>query len=141
MSSVEGQVKGWYPVRRLDHGRQVIVALPEHVDLSTAGPIREQLLTIVNRGAETLIADMSATMSCDHAGTDTLARVYQRAATSGTELRLVVTAPGIRRVLGISGLDRLVSTYPVVEAALAAHGPAAVLPLAHRAARDRKSVV
>ena len=135
MSSAEGQVKGCCPVRWLDHGRQVIVALPEHVNVSTASPIREQLLTIINRGAGTLIADMSATMSCDHAGTDTLARVYQRAATSGTELRLVVTAPGIRRVLGISGLDRLVSIYPVLEAALAAHRPAVVLPLARGAAR------
>jgi len=109
MSLLEGQVR-W-----LDRGRQAIVALPEHVDLSTAGSIREELLTLINRGAETLIADMSATVSCDHAGTETLARVYQRAAASGTELRLVVTAPVIRRVLGISGLDRLVSIYPVLE--------------------------
>lgn len=97
MSALKGQVKGRCPVRWLDHGRQVIAAPPEHVDLSTAGPIREQLLTIINRGAETLIADMSATVSCDHAGTETLARVCQRAAASGTELRLVVTAPVIRR--------------------------------------------
>lgn len=129
MSRLEGHVR-W-----LDRGRQAIVALPEHVDLSNAGSICEQLLTLINRGAETLIADMSATVSCDHAGADTLARVYQRAAASGTELRLVVTAPIIRRVLGISGLDRLVSIYPVLEAALAAHRPAVVLPLVSRAAR------
>ncbi len=133
MSLLEGQVR-W-----LDRGRQAIAALPEHVDLSTAGSIREELLTLINRGAETLIADMSATVSCDHAGTDTLARVYQRAAASGTELRLVVTAPVIRRVLGISGLDRLVSIYPVLEAALAAHRPAVVLPLVSRAARTGTS--
>ena len=48
MSSAEGQVKGCCPVRWLDHGRQVIVALPEHVNVSTASPIREQLLTIIN---------------------------------------------------------------------------------------------
>jgi anti-anti-sigma factor len=129
MSLLEGQVR-W-----LDCGRQAIAALPEHVELSTAGSIREQLLTLINRGAQTLIADMSATVSCDHAGADTLARVYQRAAASGTELRLVVTAPVVRRVLGISGLDRLVSIYPVLEAALAAHRPAVVLPLVSRAAR------
>jgi len=85
MSLLEGQVRCWI-VAGSDRGTA------EHVDLSTAGSIREELLTLINRGAETLIADMSATVSCDHAGTDTLARVYQRAAASGTELRLVVTA-------------------------------------------------
>ncbi len=44
MSLLEGQVKGCCPVRWLDHGRQAIVVLPEHVDLSVAGPIREQHL-------------------------------------------------------------------------------------------------
>ncbi len=127
MSLLEGQVKGCCPVRWLDHGRQAIMVLPEHVDLSVAGPIREQLLTIINRGVETLIADMSATMSCDLAGADTLARGYQRAAASGAELRLVVTAPVIRRLLAVSGLDRLVSVYPALEAALAAHRPTVIL--------------
>ncbi len=139
MSLLEGQVKGCCPVRWLDHGRQAIMVLPEHVDLAVAGPIREQLLTISNRGAETLIADMSATMSCDLAGADTLARGYQRAAASGTELRLVVTAPVIRRLLAVSGLDRLVSVYPALEAALAAHRPPAALPTVPRPARAEAS--
>jgi PAS domain S-box-containing protein len=38
-------------------------------------------------------------------------------------LRLVVTAPVVRRVLGIEGLDRLVSIYPTLEAATAAGPP------------------
>lgn len=139
MSLLEGQVVGCCPVRWLDHGRQAIVVLPEHLDLSVAGPIREQLLTIINRGAETLIGDMSATMSCDLAGADTLARGYQRAAASDTELRLVVTAPVVRRLLAISGLDRLVSVYPALEAALAAHRPTAILPPVPRPARAEAS--
>ena len=106
-----------------------VAALPEHVDLSTAGPIREQLLTLINRGAETLIADMTATISCDHAGAGALARVHQRAAASGTELHLVVAAPVVRRVLGISNLDRSVSIYPVLEAALAARASGRPIPL------------
>jgi hypothetical protein len=31
--------------------------------LSNAGPIREELLSVINRGATTLIADMTATIS------------------------------------------------------------------------------
>ena len=133
MGLLDSQVRDCCAVRWLDHGRLAVAALPEHVDLSIAGPIREQLLTLINRGAETLIADMTATISCDHAGVGALARVYQRAAASGTELQLVVAAPVVRRVLGISHLDRSVSIYPVLEAALAAHGQAVIRSLVPRA--------
>ena len=129
MGLLDRQVKDCCAVRWLDHGRLAVAALPEHVDLSTAGPIREQLLTLINRGAETLIADMTATISCDHAGAGALARVHQRAAASGTELHLVVAAPVVRRVLGISNLDRSVSIYPVLEAALAARASGRPIPL------------
>src|ERR1039457_2101878 len=64
-------------------GPQAVVALPEHIDVSNAGRIREQLLLVINSGAATMIADMTATVSCDHAGADAVARAYQRAAAAG----------------------------------------------------------
>ena len=48
---------------------------------------------------------------------------------SGTQLRLVVTAQIVGRVLRINGLDRLISIYPSLEAAIAARVPAALVPL------------
>ena len=113
-----------YPVCWAD--RQAIVTLPDHIDVSNAGHIREQLLTVINRGPEALIADMTATVSCDHAGADAIARAYQRAVASGTEVRLVVTSGVVRRVLGASGVDRLVPVYPSSEAAMAARSPGQV---------------
>jgi len=110
-----------YPVRWM--GRQAVVALPEHIDVSNASQIREELLWVINRGAAALIADMTATLSCDHSGADAVMRAYQRALASGTQLRLVVTAPIVRRVLEINGLDRLVPVYPSLEAATAAGTP------------------
>jgi anti-anti-sigma factor len=103
-------------------GQQAVVTLPEHIDVATAGGVREQLLSVINRGAVVLIVDMTATQSCDHAGMDAIARAYQRAAVSGTQLRLVVGAQVVRRVVAIEGLDRLISIYPTLEAAIAA-GP------------------
>jgi hypothetical protein len=73
---------------------------------------------------------MTATISCDHAGADAVVRAFQRAVISGTELRLVVTAPIVSRVLSLSGVDRLVSIHPSLEAATAASPPAAVCALA-----------
>jgi len=121
-----------YPVRWI--GPQAVVTLPEHIDVSNAAQIREELLSVVNRGADAVIADMTATVSCDHAGADAVARAYQRAVVSGTQLRLVVTAQIVRRVLSLSGLDRLISIYPSLDAAIAA-GASAPAPLAPRRAR------
>jgi anti-anti-sigma regulatory factor len=94
---------------------------------SPAGWIGEELLSVINGGATVLIADMTATIWCDHAGADAVVRAFQRAVISGTELRLVVTAPAVSRVLGLSGVDRLVPIHPSLEVATAASAPAAVL--------------
>jgi anti-anti-sigma factor len=114
-----------YPVRWT--GGHAVVTLPRNIDVSNAGQISEQLLSVISRGATELIADMTATASCDHAGADAVARAYQRATANGTQLRLVVTAQVVRRVLSLNGLDRVVPVYPSLEAATAV-GPAVVIP-------------
>ena len=101
-------------------GRQAVVTLPEHIEAANAGQIGEQLLSVINRGAAALIADMTATLSCDYSGADAMVRAYQRALVSGTQLRLVVTTPVVRRVLSVHGLDRLILIYPSLDAAIAA---------------------
>ena len=115
--------EGICPVRWA--GQQAVVALPEHMDASNAGQIGEELLSVINGGATALIADMTATTWCDHAGADAVVRAYRRAVIGGTELRLVVPAQNVSRVLSLSGVDRLVPIYPSLEAARAASTPAA----------------
>jgi anti-anti-sigma factor len=127
-------------------GNQAVVTLPEHIDASNSGLVREQLLSLINRGAAVLVVDMTATVSCDHGGVDALARVYQRAAVSGTRLRLVITTPIVRRILEAAGLDRLISIYPSVEAAVAAGTPGDAVPRIAKAsgggvAEDRSAQV
>ena len=107
-----------YPARWA--GRQVIVTLPEQIDVSNAGQVSKSLLGVINRGVIALIADLTATRSCDHAGADALALAYQRALANGTALLLVVPGPAMRQVLSLSGLDRIVPIYPSLEAASAA---------------------
>jgi anti-sigma B factor antagonist len=121
-------LEDFYPVEWASG--QAVVALPEHIGISNAGQVREELLSLINRGATTLIADMTATVSCDQAGAEAVIRARTRAAASGTELRLVVTAPVVARVLRLVGLDRMVSVYPSLEAAVAARLPAAAGPRA-----------
>jgi anti-sigma B factor antagonist len=112
-------------------GQQAVAKLPEHIGSSNADQIRDQLLWVINRGAAVLIADLTGTISCDYSGADALARAYHRATANGTELRLVVTADVVRRVLVLNGLDRLVEVYPDLDGALAAGAERRELPGQH----------
>lgn len=104
-------------------GRRAVVVFPEHVDMSNAAQIREQLLGVFDRGAAVVIADMSATAWCDYVGIDAVARACQRAAVRRAELRLVATSPAVQRLLAAEGLDRLVPVYSSLEAAITAGEP------------------
>jgi anti-anti-sigma factor len=124
-------VEGEEPVAWI--GRRAVVAFPEHVDGSNAAQIREQLLAVFDNGAAVVIADMSATTSCDHVGIDVLSLACQLAAIRRAELRLVATAPAIRGLLTAQGLERLVPVYPSVGAAIAAGEPDGPVPPADSA--------
>lgn len=100
-------------------GQLAVVTLPEYLDRSNAGRVREQLLLVINRGAAVLIADLAATVSCNYFGVEALERAYQDAIARGTELRLVVTDEVVRHELSLIGLDRLVLIYPTLKAAAA----------------------
>jgi anti-anti-sigma factor len=115
--------KDSYPVRWA--GRQAVVVLPEHIGHANAGQVSEELLSVINRGADALIVDMTATISCDYTGADALLRARQRAVASGMEMRLAVTDRIVRRALSLSGLNHLISIYPSIEAAIAAREPIA----------------
>src|SRR5712691_6283448 len=99
-----------YPVLWI--GQVAVVTLPVEIDVTNADTIREELLVVMNKGAALLIADMSETNFCDSSGVSALVRAFRRAATSGTAMRLVVGTPAVQRVLSISGVDRLVDTFP-----------------------------
>ena len=100
-------------------GRTAVVTLPTEIDIINADQIREDLLSVLNRGADLLVADLSQTTFCDSAGVSALARTLRRAEASQTEMRLAVAASPVRRVLALIGLDHLLDVYPTVTAALA----------------------
>ena len=49
-------------------GRTAVAKLPQHIDSTNADQVRERLLGVINLGAVILIADMTATLSCDYSG-------------------------------------------------------------------------
>ena len=103
-------------------GQVAVVTLPAEIDVTNADMVREELASVLNQGAALLIADLSKTSFCDSAGVSALVRTFRRAATSESSMRLVVSTPAVERVLSITGVDRLVETFPSVAASLAGAG-------------------
>lgn len=103
-------------------GEAAVITLPEEIDISNSEQVREELLSLLNRGPAVLIVDMAETTFCDSAGVNALVRAHKRATANGAEIRLVVTSPGVQRVLGITGVDRLIPVHPSMTASLAEPG-------------------
>jgi len=106
-----------YPVLWI--GQVAVVTLPEEIDVTIADTVQEELLAVMDAGAALLVADMSTTNFCDSAGVSALVRAFRRASASGNSMRLVIGTPAVQRVLSITGVDRLVDTFPSVAASLA----------------------
>jgi anti-sigma B factor antagonist len=96
-----------------------VVTLPVEIDIANAGQVRDDLLSVLNRGATTLIVDMGGTTFCDSAGVNALVRAHKRATANSSKMHLVVSAPAVQRVLAITGVDHLMDIYPSVAASLA----------------------
>src|ERR1700683_403626 len=121
-----------FPVAWL--GEAAMITLPEEIDISNSEQVREELLSLLNRGPAVLIVDMGAPTSCDSAAVTAVVRAHKRATANGAEVRLVVASLGVGRVLAITGVDRLIPVYPSMTASLAEPGEPAET---HRGPGDR----
>jgi anti-sigma B factor antagonist len=99
-----------FPVAWL--GEAAVITLPEEIDISNADQVRDDLLSLLNRGPAVMIVDMAQTTFCDSAGVNALVRAHKRATANGAEMRLIVASPGVQRILAITGVDRLIAVYP-----------------------------
>lgn len=124
-----------FPVAWL--GEAAVITLPEEIDISNSEQVREELLSLLNRGPAVLIVDMAETTFCDSAGVNALVRAHKRATANGAEIRLVVASLGVQRVLAITGVDRLIPVYPSMTASLAEPGKPAEPAETHRGPDDR----
>ena len=118
-------------------GEAAVITLPEEIDISNSEQVREELLSLLNRGPAVLIVDMAETTFCDSAGVNALVRAHKRATANGAEIRLVVASLGVQRVLANTGVDRLIPVYPSMTASLAEPGEPGEPAETHRGPEDR----
>jgi anti-sigma B factor antagonist len=105
--------------RELDSDRHVI-ALRGEVDISTAPQLERRLLAAIDRGVRTIVVDFTETVFIDSTGLCVLLATQRRLNPVGGELVFVCTAPTVRRLFHITGMDDLFRVHATREEALAA---------------------
>jgi anti-sigma B factor antagonist len=101
-----------------EHYGQVVITLPEDIDITNSPLIRERLLEVIGRNPAVVIADMTATAFCDASGMAAIVTAHRRAVAAGSGMRLVIRHPGVRRIFELCGIDTVIGVYPDLPAAL-----------------------
>jgi anti-sigma B factor antagonist len=110
-----------HPVSIPPHVR--LVTLPADLEYGNAADACRPLTTGLPPGTTTVIADLTATTWCDTGGLHAIVSAHKLATAHGIELRWVVPAGPLTRILELTALDRWLLVYPDRTAALTA-GPA-----------------
>lgn len=96
-----------------------VVTLPAEIDLINADEVLDQICAAFRPGVTTVVADLTTTTFCDSSGIRHLLLAHQRARAAGVQLRVAVSPVGsVRRVLRITGVERVLDIYRTVEAAI-----------------------
>jgi len=91
------------------------------VDISTTPRVRSQLVSLLNDGDPHLIVDLEGVCFLDSSGLGALVTALKLARSRSGELRLVCERQrSVRKVLEVTGLERVLDRYDSVEAASAA---------------------
>jgi anti-sigma B factor antagonist len=96
----------------------VVVALRGEADLHTAPVLRQALDEAVESGEATLIVDLTGVTFVDSMMLGVLLGATRRLRPRGTEMRIVVDDPHVRRIFELTLLDRVLALYPSLELAL-----------------------
>ena len=81
--------------------------LAGELDLATSAPVRRELREAFDSGARDIVVDISAVSFMDAAALGMLVGVHRLFAAAGGTLRLTEPQRGVRRVLEVTALDRL----------------------------------
>jgi anti-anti-sigma factor len=94
-----------------------MVRLRGEADLHTAPILREALNDAIEGLPSTLIVDMTGVTFIDSMMLGVLLSATRRARPNGTQLRIVVDDPHVRRIFELTLLDHVMQLYPSVEVA------------------------
>ena len=101
-----------------------LVSVSGELDLYTAERVKRGIDEADAVGADTVVIDLSEISFIDSAALGVLVQETKRLEGRGDSLVLVTNDPRTRRVLEVTGLDRVLLTYPTLHDALSDLMPA-----------------
>ncbi len=96
-----------------------LVAVSGELDLHTAGCLEARIEEAGTVGADTVLVELSEISFIDSAGLAVLVRETERLEGDGHALVLVTNDPRIRRIVEVTGLNRVLRIYATLHDALA----------------------
>jgi anti-anti-sigma factor len=123
MDNPAGHDRGLILTSRAEPGGCTVAVLSGELDITSAPALREELLRLLSPAASRLIIDLSAAGYTDASGVAVLVGTARRAGLLGGWLRLASPAPGVARVLSVTGVGRHLATFPTVQAAITGQRP------------------
>ncbi|HEX4059587.1 MAG TPA: STAS domain-containing protein [Streptosporangiaceae bacterium] len=99
-------------------GGHAIVRMPDELDLANAVKVDRRLAHLCHDASGVITIDLTGTTFCDSAGVQSLARAHRLATANGSELRLVVGASPVSRILQLTGVDQVLPIYHDVQHSL-----------------------
>jgi anti-sigma B factor antagonist len=105
-ASLPGAPEGWY-----------VVEAAGEVDMYSAPALRDDLLKGINEGHRRVVLDLTDVTFIDSSGFAVLVTALKRLQQSEGTMRLAGAGEAVRSSMRISGIDRILTLYPDVEAA------------------------
>jgi anti-sigma B factor antagonist len=101
-----------------------ILVLAGEIDLSVGDTLRAQILDLLQVGGVPLLIDMTGVRFCDSTGLNVAVDAKRHADECGCALVFFGLSERVEKVFRVTGLDRLIATYPTLpEAAQALTDP------------------
>ena len=100
-------------------GDCAVLQVTGEIDVYTAAILRERIRDLAAKGAVHIIADLSRVDFLDSTGLGAVVAAYKRVRAHDGHLKLVATAPRVKRVFEITNLNRVVPICDSVEEACA----------------------
>jgi anti-sigma B factor antagonist len=97
-------------------GLHTVVEVTGDIDVATAALLRDRLLALLNRGAESLVVDLRGVTFVDSTGVGSLLRIFHRQGLLGGSVHFVADQAAVLEVLDLMQLTRRLHVTPSVAA-------------------------
>ncbi|RKT54817.1 STAS domain-containing protein [Saccharothrix australiensis] len=110
-------------VLRTADGGRVVADVVGVLDPATSARIADRAVALLTAGARVLVLDLSGVTFCDSSGLGAMLSVWRRARALGAGVAFAAVPSPLSRRFEVTGLDRVLGSYPTAGDALAAQGP------------------